>query len=142
MAKNYASQLPQDEQGISMQELPTPFPAVARVTTENAVSSSVISLNPNTTSIEIGVIGGTGAVIRWVPLTETAAVAPFASAISSGLGANFDHLIPAGTYRRFVIPRETQGAVAGQAGSIHGLYQRVARINATTVASSVLVSEF
>ena len=87
-------------------------------------------------------MSGEGIVIRWVPTTETAAVAPRGSVIASGLGANFDHLVPVNTVRRFAVPRETAGAREGAAGSVNGLYQRVARINAGRIASSVLLTEF
>lgn len=111
---------------------------------ENAVASSVISLTPNTTLLEVGAFGGQGIVIRWIPITETAAAAGAkASVVASGLGANFDHWIPPSQYRQFVVPKETQGQVAGgQIGSVNGLYQRVAWINAGTTASSVIASEY
>lgn len=144
MAVNYASRNPHDEMGDIIQGLPTPFPSQTRYNTANAVASSVISLNPNTTRIEVGAVGGQGLVIRWIPLTETAAVSPFASVVSSGVGANFDNHIPAGWYREFVIPKETQGLGTApmQVGSAFGLYQRVAVVNAGITASSVLLSEF
>jgi len=140
---NYAKGLPIDKNNTPMQEYPAPYPALATYQRENAVASSVISLTPNTTSIEVGAFGGQGIVIRWVPVTETASVAPRASVVASGLGANFDHFIPQSQYRRFVVPKETMGQMAGgQVGSVNGLYQRVAWINAGATASSILASEF
>lgn len=122
-----------------------PSPRIANVTyqKENAVASSVISLHPQTAQIEVGAFGGQGAVIRWVPTTETAAAAGAkASVVASGLGANFDHWIPPSTYRQFVVPKETGGSPTGQVGSINGLYQRVAVINGGATAASVLLTEF
>lgn len=143
MSVNYAKNLPRDIGGAPMQEYPAPATAVASWQKENAVVSSVININPNTTTIEVGAFGGQGAVIRWVPLTENASVAGYkASIVASGLGANFDHFIPASNVRKFVVPRETQGAMTGQTGSVHGLYQRLAWINAGATASSVIASEF
>ena len=140
---NYAKSLARDQGGAAMQEFPAPYPAVARVQTENAVVSSAISLNPNTTEVEVFAFGGQGIAIRWVPTTETAAAAGAkASIVASGLGANFDHIVPEGTVRKFVVPKETQGTYAGQVGSINGLYQRLARINAGALASSVLIAEY
>lgn len=140
---NYAKSLPRDTGNSPMQSFPAPYPAQEQYTTENAVASSVISLTPNTTSIEVGAFGGQGVVIRWVPLTETASVAPRASVVASGLGANYDHYVPPSQYRSFVVPKETIGQMAGgQVGSVNGLYQRVAVINAGTTASSVLLAEF
>lgn len=125
-----------------MQEYPAPYLSQARNNATAAAASSVVSLNPNTTHLEVGAFGGQGAVIRWIPTTETAAGTPFASVISSGLGANYDHYIPPSTYRRFVIPRETGGSYAGQAGSIMGSYQRVAVAPAGIGVASILLSEF
>lgn len=139
---NYAKPLATDAKGNGLQEYPAPFTTTSRTNDDNAVPSSVISLNPNTTTIEVGATGGQGVVIRWVPKTETAAVAPFGSVIASGAGANFDHWIPPATYRRFVLPIETGGNAGGQAGSMYGLYGRLAISNAGTSASSVLLSEF
>jgi hypothetical protein len=69
-------------------------------------------------------------------------VAPRASVVASGAGANYDHFIPTGTVRRFVVPRETAGLTAGNVGSINGLYNRVAYINAGPTAASVLYMEY
>lgn len=141
---NYVNPLPMDKGGSSLQEFPAPTIAKEQFIADNAVASSVISLHPDTSSLEVAALGGQGAVIRWVPTTETAAAAGSkASVVASGLGANFDHYIPAGVVRRFAVPRETQGnSGPAQIGSMFGLYQRVARINAGTTASSVLVVEF
>lgn len=141
---NYVNSIPRDKGGESLQEFPPPVIAQEQYNTENAVTSSVFSLQPNTSSIEVGAFGGQGIVIRWIPVTETAAAAGAkASVISSGLGANFDHWIPSGMFRKFAVPKETQGqSTPGQVGSVNGLYQRVARINAGPTAASVLLSEF
>lgn len=140
---NWPRLLPRDQGGAPMQEYPAPFVANNRYNSTNAVNSSVISLHPNTSAIEVGAFGGQGVVIRWIPVTETASVSPFASVISSGVGANFDHYVPPSTYRRFVIPKETGGSSQGaaQIGSIAGLYQRLAWANAGATASSILSSE-
>ncbi len=139
---NYAKSLPRDTGGAAMQEYPAPYLSQEQYNSPNAVASSVISLTKDTSSIEVGAFGGQGIVIRWVPTTDTAAGTPYASVISSGLGANYDHYIPPSQYRRFVVPKETGGAPAGNVGSVNGLYQRVAVINAGLTASSVLLSEF
>src|SRR3990167_9378963 len=108
---NYARPIPRDSGGAQLDGYPAPFissvGSVNHWSSENAVASSVINLSPNSTGIEIAAQGGQGVVIRWVPLTETAAVAPRASVVSSGLGANFHHHIQPSAIRRFVIPRET-----------------------------------
>jgi hypothetical protein len=140
---NYVNKIPRDVTGEALQEFPAPVRAKATYQTENNVASSVISLTPNTTSLEVGAFGGQGVVIRWVANTETASVAPRASVVASGAGANFDHWVPTGAYRRFAVPKETIGQMAGgQVGSVNGLYQRVALINAGATAASVLLVEY
>ncbi len=69
MAQQYAKFLPKDQAGNVMQEFPTPFKAVARYGTNNATTSSVITLTDNTTEIEISAVGAPVAV-RWIPTTE------------------------------------------------------------------------
>jgi hypothetical protein len=140
---NYVNQIPHDKSGEGLQEFPPAVKAQITYQRENAVVSSAISLHPMTSHVEFGAFGGQGIVIRWVPTTETAAVAPRASVVASGLGSNFDHWIPSGTYRKFAVPRESMGQMAGgQIGSVNGLYQRVAVINAGATASSVLAVEY
>ena len=143
MSQNYAKPLPVDARNNVMDEYPAPYKAVATVSTV-PVASSCISLTDRTTVVEIAAVGGAGSFIRWVPRTETAAVSPAASVIASGLGvANFDHFIPAGTVRRFVVPIEIVPATSIMgANGANGLYNRLAWINASGVSSSVLSTEF
>jgi hypothetical protein len=138
---NYARRQPIDESQSTIQNAATPFPARVTWNIANGVASSVINLNPNTTRLEISAVGGQGAAIKWIPLTDSTS----ASVVSSGLSANFDNFIPAGTMRHFVVPRETAGVPTNpnvQIGSIQGLYQRVAWINAGITASSILANEY
>lgn len=142
MSINYARELPHDKAGESMQEFAAPYKANARYSTNNATVSSVISLTDNTTTIEISAVGQSVAV-RWIPASETAAVSPFASVITTnGVTANFDHIVPANNYRRFVVPVESAGvsSVVGL-GVQAGAYRRVAVMSAAAV-SSIMVSEF
>ena len=139
---NYVKNVPRDQGGETIHSYPSPLKANVVYNVTNAVASSVISLNGNTTQIEVGSFGGQGCVIRWVPKTELPTVSPYGSVISSGVGANFDHYVPNSQWRQFAVPKETQGTYAGQIGSINGLYQRVAIMNAGATASSVLLSEF
>ncbi len=144
MANNYAKPLHRDGGGEPMQEYAAPFKALARYDNENNTASSVISFTDQTTAIEVAAIGGTGAAIRWVPRTETAAVSPFASVITiAGATANYDNVIPAGQVRRFVVPIEVQGTQQGSivgANVLNGLYQRVA-VKSFGI-SSVMTAEF
>ena len=140
---NYARPIARDQGGAQLDGYPAPDKAIVRWNVENQVASSVINLNSTSTGIEIMPTGAQGAKIRWVPVTETAAAAGAkASVIASGLGANFDHHIQPSTMRRFIIPKETQGQMpAGglQVGSVNGLYQRLAWINANGVTSILAV---
>lgn len=142
---NWVNSIPLDKANTPLQDFPAPVRAIASVMMrENAVASSALALEPTATSLEVNAVGGQGIAIRWVASTETPTVSPRASVISSGLGANFDHIIPAGTYRRFAIPKESGGIGTGtmQAGSTFGLYQRVAQVNVGTGASSVLIIQY
>lgn len=143
---NYAKQLPVDKGGTPMQGFPAPFKTVASVYyRDNLPVSSLITLDQNASTIEVGTFGGQGAVIRWIPIGETPGNF-FTSVISSGLAANFDHFVPAGVgianYRKFVVPRETGGAPTGAVGSVNGLYQRIAVSNAGPTATSILLTQY
>jgi hypothetical protein len=142
MSVNPYPNLPRDKGQEAMQNYPSPKKALARYASENSSASSVISVSHDTTAIEIAAVGG-AAVVRWVPVTETAGVAPAASVISAFTGSNFDHVISTGEVRRFAIPIETMfnavGSVVG-ANRANGLYQRVA-IKAVGI-SSVLLTEY
>ncbi len=143
---NYAKPLPRDNGNVPMQEYPAPIKAVTSVYyRDNLPVSSIVTLDQNTSALEIGAWGGQGAVIRWVSIGETPGNF-YTSVISSGVAANFDHYIPAGVgagqYRRFVVPKETGGAPTGAMGSVNGLYQRIAVSNAGPIATSILVVQF
>lgn len=140
----YARNQPVDESLNPIQNAPAPVTALRSWSVDNAAVSSVITLHPNTTRLEIGaggVTGSKGVVIKWIPVTDTT----LASVVSSGLGiANFDHWIPDGTTRWFVVPKETAGTPLNpnvQKGSVYGLYQRVAWINKSGV-SSIIANEY
>ena len=142
MSTNYAQGRSTDGERTTSVDAPSPVLAKARWTVENGVTSSVVSLNPNTTSLEIGATGGQGVVIKWIPITDTTQ----ASVISSGLAqANFDHWVPPGMFRSFVVPKETAGLPINpnvQIVSIYGLYQRVAWMSKGATASSIIATEY
>jgi hypothetical protein len=143
---NYSKSLPRDTGGAPLQEFPAPYKAVVTTHKPNCSSSSILYLNPNTTLIEVSAFGGQGVAVRWVPSVEGAAATPFGSVVGAtsllGISPNFDHIIPTGVVRRFVIPKETMGQATGQAASIHGLYSKMAFINTGTTAASILATEF
>lgn len=119
-----------------------PIKAINITSSENATTSSVITLSDNTTSIEIAAQGA-GAVMRWVFATD--ASGPATSVISAAGTANFDHFIGSGTVRRFVIPIEVQNNAQGYSSMVgqrvaNGLFARVAY--KTFGVGSVLVTEY
>lgn len=139
---SYPKKVPIDQNRTPVQNCPPAYKAQARYASDGN-ASSVITLTDNTTEIEVATVGGAGAVIRWVPATETASVSPQGSVISTGTGRNFDHVIPPNTVRRFVVPVET-GAVNSIVGINvkEGLYKRFAHIATVAPASSVLTAEY
>jgi hypothetical protein len=141
---NYVKNVPRDVGGIPLQEFPAPTRAITSVMMlENDNVSSVLILDKDTSSVEVSAFGGQGVAIRWVASGETAAVSPRGSVIASGLLANFDHHIPSGQVRRFAIPVEKTGQVAGgNVGSVNGLYARLGHVNAGPTASSILIVQY
>lgn len=144
MAKNYAAGMPVgDNQMVVGYDTPAPYKAVKQYLSENGTASSVVTLTQDTTAIEVAAIG-TAAAFRWVSASDTQA-----SVIAiAGSTSNFDHVVPANTIRRFVVPIETGtnttfGAtitsVQGQ-NREYGLFQRVA-FKSQGIAS-VAVMEF
>lgn len=127
--------LPKDAGNGQMQEFPTPFKAIvtrARETAATSGVSSVITLNDNTTTIEIAATGGP-AFIRWIATSDTTA-----SVITAAGTANFDNAIAKDTVRRFAIPIESFVAQTSIVGlnKQYGLYNRVAIIGTSSVAST------
>lgn len=140
MSANYAKQLVIDKNGSPYQNSPPAASAISRYVSENAAASSVITVTPDTTAVEIAT-GGTTAVVRWVATSDTQG-----SVVAiAGATANFDHLIPSNSFRRFVIPVDTtatyppNNSMVG-ANIANQLYRRVA-IKSQGVGS-VLLSEF
>lgn len=136
MGLNYAQSLPMDKGNNPMQEYPAPVVAITRNVSENATASSVVSLSDRTTAVEIAAVGQAVAM-RWVSASDTQA-----SVVSiAGATANFDHIIPSGQYRRFVVPIEKQGvsSIAG-ANVANGLFARMAF--KSSGIGSVLASEY
>ncbi len=103
MSKNYAKGLAHDQGGVDLQDFSVPFPAIATTVSENATASSTLTLNDNTTSLEIGAAVN-GAVIKWIGVG-----AANASVIAVAGTANFDNFIPVNDVRKFVVPIETLG---------------------------------
>lgn len=144
MSVNPYPNLPHDRGNVAMQHYATHASIKAIYASENASASSTITLSPDTTALEIAAVGASpaGGVMRWVRVGETAA-APATSVISAAGTANFAHVIPANTVRKFAVPIEVvyqaPSSLVG-ANIVNGLYRRIA-IKSFGVAS-VIVTEY
>ncbi len=109
--------------------------AITTTSSENAIASSVITVNDNTTDLEVSAVGAP-AVIKWIGRGDT-----IGSVISVAGTANFDVVIPSGVVRHLVIPRETQGTSSLVGANIaNGLYNRIAW--KTIGAGSILATQY
>lgn len=124
---NYAQPLPVDQKGASMQEYPPNKPA-KQVTAGTPAASSVVSFGSNTTVIEV-TAGSNVLALKWGS----------ASVIAAAGTANYDHLIPIQTTRRFVVPQSIMGATGSTVGAnaLNGLYTSAALIVASSVVSGL-----
>ena len=143
MSVNPYPPLPHSRAGDGLQEYATHASVKAIYASENASTSSVITLTPDTTAIEIIAIGAApiAGVMRWV-----ASVTGFGAAtsvISAAGTANFDHVIPNNTVVKIAVPIEKMYQAPSSlegANITNGLYGRVA-IKSIGVAS-VLLTEY
>lgn len=136
MSINYAQSLPRDKGSAQpMQEFPAPVLALQRYVDEDGSVSSVVNLTDRTVQVEVAAVGA-AAFIKWIPTTDTQA-----SVVTAATGSNYDHVIPAGMLRRFVVPIETIGtsSISG-ANIMNGLYRRLAWKSGPI--GSVLASEY
>ncbi len=138
---NYAKGVPVGKNNLPFTtDAPPPYTSIVRSVSENATASSVLTLSSITTAIEVAAIAAP-VFLKWIPTSDTTA-----SVIAvAGSTANYDHVIPSGTVRRFVVPQERiptndpLGSVQGINPQL-GLYARVAIKGAGV--SSVLVTEY
>lgn len=131
----YATPVPNDSAGNDIQGAAIPQPAIVTITSENATASSVITLNDNTTDLEIAAVAVTG-FVKWIGRSDTTA-----SVIAAAGTANYDVVIPANTVRRLVVPRETMGTSSIVGANIaNGLYNRVAY--KTAGIGSILTTQY
>lgn len=123
--QNYARGIPMgNNQMPASYDAPPAVKAVVARMSENATTSSVITMSENTTAIEVGTLG-TAALLRWV---GTGITDP--SVFGNASIMNYDHVIPANTVRRFVVPIEVNnpqgyGSMVG-ANIENGLFRRYA----------------
>lgn len=139
--QNYAKIQAKDQTDAKFSGIAVPFVALAATSVENGSASSVTSLNPNTTVVEIAAI--TSPVgIKWTTSQAT-------SVVTAVAGANFDNIVPTGTVRQFVVPRNTQAGLyynANQSPSIVGLNVREGLYSAIAMkgvsVGSVLLTQY
>ena len=121
---NYAPNLPRDKGNEPKQNYPSPKVALSSTNKENAAVSSILLVGHDTTEIEVTAIGQAVAV-KWNPVGNVTATSSVITVVGS---ENWDHAIPSGEVRRFVVPIDTNP----QTGSIQGvnrelgLFQEVA----------------
>lgn len=143
MAKNYAQGVPMgNNQMPAGYQSPPAVKAIVTTTSENATASSVITLSDNTTAVEIASTGSPIAM-RWVFATD--GTGPATSVITAAGTANYDHVIPSNSFRRFVVPIEVQNNAQGYSSQVgqrvaNGLFARLAY--KSTAVASVMVTEY
>lgn len=138
LGRNYAAGKPTGNNQIPFYDSPPPFKAISRFLRENGVVSSVVTLTHDTTAIEI-TTQTAPALIRWIATGDSEA-----SVFGNASIMTFDHMIPAATNTRFVVPIEIQyvgvpGSMVG-ANIGNGLYRRVAYV--TQAIASVALAQY
>lgn len=143
--QNYARGIP-----LGNNQMPASYvapPAVAAIGTtvrdSTTTTSSIMVFNQNTTAIEVAATGGP-AYIKWLGQSVVDSSVAGTSVIGTGATANFDHVIPAASYRRFVIPifsNSPQG-YSSQVGANreNGLYPNMAYVGVVT--STIAVTQY
>lgn len=144
---NYARGVPVGNNQMPFHGNGTP-PAVAAIVTTirdtTATVSSIRTLSQNTTAIEIAATGGP-VYMKWFAQSVVDSSVAGTSVLATGSGANFDHVIPAATYRRFVVPIFTnnpQGYSSQVGANIeNGLYPNVGIVGGTG-ASVIAITQY
>lgn len=117
----YAKPVAVDKNGNPLDSQPLPLKSLVTTVSENATVSSVITLNDNTTDIEIAAVGSS-AFIRWISRSDTQG-----SVLSAAGTANHDAFLQSGQTKRFVVPVEQLGTSSLVGANIaNGLYNRLA----------------
>lgn len=131
---NYAKELPLDKNNFPASLIP------AKVSNQSQrgvpLASSVLTLSPNTTVVNIMVISGgangsAGILGKW--------------GVSSVTATNFDLQVNAGQNLSFVVPVSTQGTGTQSVQGINpqlGLFNSLSLITATAQSASVFTAEY
>jgi hypothetical protein len=143
--QNYARGIP-----MGNNQMPASYiapPAVAAIATKvkdtATTTSSILVLSKNTTAIEVAATGG-NAYIKWLTQSVVDSSVAGTSIVATGAAVNFDHVIPAASYRRFVVPIATNnpqgyGSMVG-ANTENGLYPNMAYVGVAT--SIIAITEY
>lgn len=144
--QNYARGIP-----MGNNQMPASYqapPAVAAIATTvrdtTATVSSIRTLTADTTAIEVAATGGP-VYIKWLTRSVVDSSVAGTSVLATGAGANFDHVIPAASFRRFVVPIATNnpqgyGSFVG-ANVENGLYPNIAFAGGTG-ASVIAITQY
>lgn len=117
----YAKPVAVDKNGNTLDSQPLPLKALVTVVSENGAVSSVITLNDNTTDIEIAAVSAPVA-IRWIARGDTQG-----SVLTVAGTANYDAFLQSNQTKRFIVPIETIGTSSVVGANIaNGLYNRLA----------------
>lgn len=127
MPNNYSPNLPRDKGDAVKTAYVPAYPALARATSENAAVSSILLLGHNTTELEMLAVGQTTA-IKWLSQATVDSSVAGTSVLTAVATGNWDHVLPVGEPRRFVIP-VAQAAYTPSVQGVNranGLYPAVA----------------
>ena len=105
--------------------------ALATTMKENAAASSILLLTHNTTELEITATTGStiGIAGKWLSQATVDSSVAGTSVITAAGTANFDFVVPNGTFRRVVVPIATNVQTDGSVMGVNrkfGLYPAVA----------------
>jgi len=137
---------PVSNQNIQLTDYATHASVKAIYSSENASASSIINLTPDTTALEIAVIGGVSSLIAGGAMRFVSSVVGFAagtSVITAAGSANLDHFIPLNTVLKIAVPIEKMyQAPSSMVGANirNGLYRRVAY--KSIGVASIIVTEY
>lgn len=112
-----------------MQSYPAPKTALVTSGYAPPAASSVVTFGANTTVVEITALNASLAM-KWGSASVIA---------TAGATANFDHIVPVNSTRRFVIPINVQANVTSVVGLNvgNGLYSTMAVIATTSVLTGI-----
>ena len=142
--KNYAMGKPVGDNQVPFFDSPPPIKAIATIAkSTTATVSSILILTQNTTAVEVGVVGGP-VYIRWMNQALVDSSVAGTSVLANG-SANFDHVVPNNTVRRFVVPifgnySEGYGSLVG-ANVANALYTHLGMLGGTG-ASVIAITQY